>query len=91
MLDLLLLPVYSEELMDGSEVNGSSANLNESAKTSSNAVNPLTEAAIDKTNTSNGVNLTEESGSDSSTVNYLLIALTLFHPARRRLPAFQKA
>ena len=77
--DLLLLPVYSEELMDGSEVNGSSANLNESAEnSSSNTVNPLTETAIDKVNNSNSLNLTEESGADSSTVSYLLISLALF-------------
>ena len=77
--DLLLLPVYSEELMDGSEVNGSSANLNESAEnSSSNTVNPLAETAIDKVNNSNSVNLTEESGADSSTVSYLLISLALF-------------
>ena len=77
--DLLLLPVYSEELMDGSEVNGSSANLNESAEnSSSNTVNPLAETAIDKVNNSNGLNLTEESGADSSTVSYLLISLAIF-------------
>ena len=77
--DLLLLPVYSEELMDGSEVNGSSANLNESAEnSSSNKVNPLTETAIDEVNNSNSLNLTKESGADSSTVSYMLIALTFF-------------
>ena len=77
--DLLLLPVYSEELMDGSEVNGSSSNLNESAEnSSSNKVNPLTETAIDEVNNSNNLNLTEENGADSSTVSYMLIALTFF-------------
>ncbi|MDR7666058.1 hypothetical protein RG963_09780 [Methanosarcina sp. Z-7115] len=77
--DLLLLPVYSEELMDGSEVNGSSSNLNESAEnSSSNKVNPLTETAIDEVNNSNNLNLTGENGADSSTVSYMLIALTFF-------------
>ena len=72
VLDLLLLPVYSEELMDGSKVNLSSKN------STSSSGNPVTEAAIDKTNTSNSVNITEQSGIYSSTVSYLLIALTLF-------------
>ncbi|MGA9187451.1 MAG: hypothetical protein WB014_02540 [Methanosarcina sp.] len=77
--DLLLLPVYSEELMDGSEVNGSSSNLNESAENSSSKkVNPLTETAIDEVNNSNNLNLTGENGADSSTVSYMLIALTFF-------------
>lgn len=77
--DLLLLPVYSEELMDGSEVNGSSSNLNESAEnSSSNKVNPLTKTAIDEVNNSNNLNLTGENGADSSTVSYMLIALTFF-------------
>lgn len=76
--DLLLLPVYSEELMDSSEVSGSSSNLDESTKNSSNSGNSAVEATIDKTNISDGMNLTEKSGSDSSNVNYLLIALTLF-------------
>ncbi|MCO5381266.1 MAG: hypothetical protein NHB15_03425 [Methanosarcina barkeri] len=77
--DLLLLPVYSEELMDGSEVNGSSSNLNESAEnSSSNKVNPLTETSIDEVNNSNNLNLTGENGADSSTVSYMLIALTFF-------------
>ena len=72
VLDLLLLPVYSEELMGGSEVKVSAKN------STSSAVNPITGAAKDKTNTTNSANITEQSGFYSSKVNYLLIALTVF-------------
>jgi len=72
VLDLLLLPVYSKELMDGSEVKVSAKN------STSSAVNPITGAAKDKTNTTNSANITEQSGFYSSKVNYLLIALTVF-------------
>jgi len=76
--DLLLLPVYSEELMDSSEVNGSSENLNESVKNSSSAENPARETSIDETNNSSSVNNADENGTDSSTVSSFLIALSLF-------------
>jgi uncharacterized membrane protein len=72
VLDILLLPVYSEELMDGSEVNVSSKN------STSSAGNPITGAAAGKINTSKGVNISEQSGFNSTTVNYLLISLAFF-------------
>jgi uncharacterized membrane protein len=72
VLDILLLPVYSEELMDGSEANVSSKN------STSSAGNQITGAAAGKINTSNGVNITEQSGFNYTTVNYLLISLALF-------------
>lgn len=60
VLDLLLLPVNSEGLIDGSKVNVFSENLNESAKSlSKNAKNPIKVAAIDKINNSNGVDITK--------------------------------
>lgn len=71
VLDLLLLPVYSEELMEGSEANVSSRNSTFSAK------NQVTEVAIDKTNNSNSVNIPEQTGIYSSTVSYLLIAFMI--------------
>ena len=84
VLDLLLPPVNSEGLMDGSKVNIFSENLNESAKSSSqSAKNLRKEAAIDKINNFNGVDITElrtpltkQSGLYFSGVYYLLIALT---------------
>jgi uncharacterized membrane protein len=72
VLDLLLLPVYSEELMASSKINGPSKN------STSNIENPATETVIDKINNSSEVNITEKSGFSSSTINYLLIAIMLF-------------
>jgi uncharacterized membrane protein len=72
VLDLLLLPVYSEELMGSSKINGPSKN------STSNIENPATETVIDKINNSSEVNITEKSGFSSSTINYLLIAIMLF-------------
>jgi uncharacterized membrane protein len=71
VLDLLLLPVYSEALMDSSKVNVSSKN------STSSAENPAAEVAISKITNSKGVNATEDSGFYTPTVSYLLIALTL--------------
>lgn len=70
-LDLLLLPVYSEELMEGSAANLSTDN------STSSAGNPGTVAAVNKTNASNSVNVPAQTGIYSSTVSYLLIALAL--------------
>jgi uncharacterized membrane protein len=55
VLDLLLLPVNSEEFMDSSKVNRFSENLTDDAKI------PVIEAAINKINNSNGVDITERS------------------------------
>jgi uncharacterized membrane protein len=55
VLDLLLLPVNSEEFMDSSKVNRFSENLTDNAKI------PVIEAAISKINNSNGVDITERS------------------------------
>lgn len=86
VIDLLLLPVYSEELMGSSEVSGFSKKLNKSSGNSSNKVNPLTETAVDEANNSrnssdgnysNSVNVAEQTGAVPSTANYLLIALVL--------------
>ncbi|MGB9938982.1 DUF7343 domain-containing protein [Methanosarcina sp.] len=81
VLDLLLLPVYSEELMDGSGVNGFSENPNQSAENlSSNTTNPLTDAATGqitssgKDNSSN-TNPADQSGAGPLNMNYLLTAL----------------
>jgi uncharacterized membrane protein len=71
-LDLLLFPVYSEELMEGSVVNSSSDN------STSSAGNSETVVAVNKTNSSNSVNFPGQTRIYSSTVNYLLIALALF-------------
>ncbi len=70
--DLLLLPVYSEELMVGSKVNLS---LNNSTSSSGN---PVAKEVIDKTNSSNNLNTLEQSVIYSSTVSYFLVAITLF-------------
>jgi uncharacterized membrane protein len=67
--DLLLLPVYSEELMGSSRVNGSSNN------SASSAGNPVTEVAISNINNSKGVNATMNSGFYTPPANYLLIAI----------------
>ena len=72
VLDLLLLPVYSEELMGSSKINGPSKN------STSNIENPATETVIDKINNFSEVNIAEKSGFSSSTINYLLIAIMLF-------------
>jgi uncharacterized membrane protein len=88
VLDLLLLPVYSEELMDSSGVKDSSKNPNKTAEnSSSNAINPSTNAATGQTinsgrENSSSVDLTDPSRAGSLNTNYLLIALLLlFLPA----------
>jgi uncharacterized membrane protein len=79
--DLLLLPVYSEELMDGSGVNKFSKNPNETAEnSSSNTTNPPADASTvpvtgsGKDNSSN-MNITDQSGAGPLNANYLLTAL----------------
>jgi uncharacterized membrane protein len=67
--DLLLLPVYSEELMGSSRANGSSNN------SASSAGNPVTEVAISNINDSRGMNATKDGGFYTPPANYLLIAL----------------
>lgn len=69
VIDLLLLPVYSKELMGSSEINEFSEN------STSNARSTETEIAISKINSSNGVNSTEQTGFNLSTENSILIAL----------------
>lgn len=69
VLDLLLLPIYSEELMDGSDVNGSSKN------STSSTGDQIAGAPVDKTKASDSVNITEQTGFYSSSVNYFLIAI----------------
>lgn len=81
--DLLLLPVYSEELMGDSEVNKLSENHNETAESSSsNATNSLTDTSTDPTaskgNSSSMMNLADQNITGYINVNYLPIAALLF-------------
>ncbi len=71
VLDLLLLPVYSEELMNSSGIDVFSKN--------STSIERKTEtkSTLHKINTSNDVNITEKSGFNFINVNYLLIFLML--------------
>ncbi len=71
VLDLLLLPVYSEELMTGSGLDVFSKNSTSIERKSA------TKPALPKINTSNGVNITEKNGFNFPNVNYLLIFLML--------------
>jgi uncharacterized membrane protein len=72
VLDLLLLPVYSEELMDSSDANGSSKNLTFSTG------NPTTGASVNNTKSPDSVNITGQKGFFSSSVEYFLIAIMFF-------------
>jgi len=72
VLDLLLLPVYSEELMDSSDANESSKNLTFSTG------NPTTRASGNNTNSPDSVNITDYKGFFSSSVKYFLIAIMFF-------------
>lgn len=84
VLDLLLLPVYSKELMDGSEVNGFSGTPNESEENSSaNNVNPVTDAdtgqiTSSETDNSSNTNSADQNWAGSLNLNYLSAALLLF-------------
>ena len=71
VLDLLLLPIYSEELMTDSGLDVFSKN------STSIERKPATKPALPKINTSNGVNITEKNGFNFPNVNYLLIFLML--------------
>jgi uncharacterized membrane protein len=81
VLDLLLLPVYSKELMGSSEVNKFSKNVNEAAgNSSSNKLNSLTDAAASQMNVSDKNNSSSKNSADQSEIgsintNYPLIAL----------------
>jgi uncharacterized membrane protein len=72
VLDLLLLPVYSEELMDSSDANGSSKNLTFSTG------NPTTGASVNNTKSPDGVNIAGHKGFVFSSVEYFLIAIMFF-------------
>lgn len=72
VLDLLLLPVYSEELTNGSEANVFSEN------TTFSTGNSIINATTNNKNSFNGVSITQQSGFNSSTGNSLLITITLF-------------
>lgn len=83
VVDLLLFPVYSEELMDNSGVNEYSKNSSETVKNSSlNTANPQTAAATGQMNrpeknNSGNMNFTGQSGAALLKANYLIIALLL--------------
>lgn len=83
VLDLLLLPVYSKELMGSPEVNKFSKNVNEaSGNSSSNKLNSLTDAAASQMNVSGKNNSSSNNSADQSKIgsintNYPLIALLL--------------
>lgn len=82
VLDLLLLPVYSDELMDSSGVNGFSRNTSESTEnSSSDNINPVTDTAagqITNSGKDNSSNAGTAGGADLLSINYLLTALLLF-------------
>ncbi len=83
VFDLLLLPVYSEELMDDSGVNGFSKNSSASAENlSSNTTNPLTSAVTGQIASSSKDNSSSMDPADPSSVaplsmSYLLVAFLL--------------
>ncbi|WP_292378827.1 DUF7343 domain-containing protein [Methanosarcina sp. UBA289] len=83
VLDLLLLPVYSKELMGSPEVNKFSKNVNEAAgNSSSNKLNSLTDVAASQMNVSGKNNSSSKNSADQSKIgsintNYPLIALLL--------------
>ena len=71
VLDLLLLPVYSEELMNSSGLDVFSKN------STSIERKPETKLALPKINTSTGINITEKNRFNFPNVNYLLIFLMI--------------
>jgi LPXTG-motif cell wall-anchored protein len=71
VLDLLLLPVYSEVLMEDSQANVSSKD------SISSAGIPVKKVTTGKTNSSNNVNISDQTGIYSSTVSSLLMALAI--------------
>jgi uncharacterized membrane protein len=77
--DLLLLPVYSEELMSDSELNGLSENQNGTAKSASNT-DSLTDTSTGPTaskGNSSSMYLANQNIIGNINVNYLLIAVLL--------------
>ncbi|HWQ47777.1 MAG TPA: hypothetical protein VN414_02300 [Methanosarcina sp.] len=77
--DLLLLPVYSEELMSDSELNGFSEYKNGTAKSSSNTTNSLTDTStgpLASKRNSSSTSSVDQSGIGPINVNYLLIILS---------------
>lgn len=80
LVDLLLLPVYSEELMSDSELNGLSENQNRTAKSTSNTTNSLTDTSTSPTaskGNSSSMYLANQNIIGNINVNYLLIAVFL--------------
>lgn len=84
VVDLLLLPVYSKELMGNSEINASLEN------STSNARSTETEIAINKLNSTNGANSTEKIGLNFSNENFSLIALIVILLLVASYPLFKK-
>ncbi len=80
LLDLLLFPVYSEELMGSSEINGFSGDQKGTAESSSNTTDLLTDTSTGSTSSkgnSSSTNLANQIGSSYINGNYLLIAALL--------------
>ncbi|PAV12225.1 hypothetical protein ASJ81_07295 [Methanosarcina spelaei] len=80
LVDLLLLPVYSEELMSDSELNGLSENPNGTAKSTSNTTDSLTDTSTSPTaskGNSSSMYLANQNIIGNINVNYLLIAVFL--------------
>ncbi len=78
--DLLLLPVYSEELMSDSELNVLSENQNRTAKSASNTTDSLTDTSTSPTaskGNSSSMYLANQNIIGNINVNYLLIAVFL--------------
>lgn len=82
VFDLLLLPIYSDELMDSSGVDGFSRSQNNGAvNSSSNNISPVTEIAtghVTGSGKGNSSNTDPARGAGSLSMNYLLTALLLF-------------
>ena len=80
LLDLLLLPIYSEELMSDSELNGLSENHNGTAKSASNTTDSLTDISTSPTaskGNSSSMYLANQNIIGNINLNYLLIAVIL--------------
>jgi len=80
LLDLLLFPVYSEELMGDSKLNGYSEDQNWTAKSSSNTTNSLTDTSTGPTTSksnSSSMDLADQNITGNINANYLLIAALL--------------
>jgi uncharacterized membrane protein len=78
--DLLLLPVYSAELMSSAELNGLSENQNGTAKSASNTTDSLTDISTSPTaskGNSSSMYLANQNIIGNINLNYLLIAVIL--------------